>query len=173
MRLLPVAVVFFAASHGFAQTPAVAVSLKSLRFLTGIWTPDERERDSQTMEFHWENRQGRAVLVSRTWTGDEKGCPWCVTQAMMLAYYDDASNQAHIAFINKSRRTIVFTLASAAQKSVEFLTMEERGIPTYRLTYKLSSANQLLITLEKATPVGSYFPVAQWSLHRRSPFLFP
>jgi len=114
MRAIVVcAVLLLAVQFGFAQTAGPA-SLESLNFLLGVWTPEDWGHQAETTEFHWVERQGHALLVGRHWEADESGCPWCVTQAAMVSYYDLASNQVRVRFGDKTQR-VDFALAVAVK----------------------------------------------------------
>src|SRR5437868_817542 len=135
--LLACSTVFFAAASLFAQ-PEGPASLRSFDFLMGAWIPEDSGHAPETTEFHWVNPH---VLVGRHWAGDAKGCPWCLTQAVMVAYYDTASNRVHFYFGDKTGAVIDLSLVSAREKSLDFLTAGGPGLPIYRLTYKLLPTN--------------------------------
>ena len=170
MRLLfACSVLFISAASGSAQTAGRA-SLQSLDFLPGVWIAEDSRQEAETTEFHWEQRQGNTLLVGRHWVGNAGGCPWCVTQAAMVAYYDAASNQVRVHFRDKTQRAMDFRLVSAREKSVQFLTVAGPGLPTYRLTFELLPTDVLLITLEEGESdrESGFSTVARWGFHRRS-----
>jgi hypothetical protein len=169
MRLLcACSVLFIAAASGSAQI-AVPASLQSLAFLQGVWIANDGAQQAETTEFHWQERQGNTVLVGRHWAGDAGECPWCVTQATMVAYYDTASKQVRVHFHDKTQRVMDFRLASAREKSVQFSTVVESGLPTYRLTFKLLPRDVLSLTLEEAESgrESAFTTGARWSFHRQ------
>jgi hypothetical protein len=170
MRLLFACTILFLAAALVPAQTAGAASLESLNFLLGIWTADDPRQQADTTEFHWAEQQGNKILVGRHWVGDENGCPWCVTQAAIVAYYDEASNQVQVSFRDKIQRALDFRLVSAREKSIQFLSDAESELAVYRLTFTLSATNVLLITLEQAESDGqnAFFTTARWSLHRRS-----
>jgi hypothetical protein len=173
MRAIVVcAVLWLAAQFGFAQTAGPA-SLESLNFLLGVWTPEDWGHQAETTEFHWVERQGHALLVGRHWEGDESGCPWCVTQAAMVSYYDLASNQVRVRFADKTQR-VDFALASARERFAQFLT-DEQSSPARRLTFSLLPEEVLLVTLEEmqSDRESAFSTVARWTFHRRSLLLWP
>jgi len=87
---------------------------------------------------------------------------------MMVAYYDAASSQVHLYFAGNMRRAVDFRMVSARGGSAQFLSVAGHGLPAYRLTCKVPSANVLLITLEEAVPdrENAFSTVARWSFHR-------
>ena len=167
--LLACSTLFFAAASVFAQSAGPA-SLRSLDFLLGVWISEDSGQEPETTEFHWAKPQEKTVLVGRHWAGDAKECPWCVTQAVMVAYYDTASSGVHVYFGDKTPRVMDFILMSAREKSLEFLTAAAPGRPSYRLTYQLLPTNVLSITLEEAMPEreGDFSSIGRWSFHRGS-----
>ena len=171
MRLLfAYSVLFIAtASGGSAQTDRPA-PLQSLGFLPGVWSAEDSEQVAETTEFHWEERLGHRVLVGRHWVGNAGGCPWCVTQAAMVAFYDTASNQVHVHFRDNTQRAMDFRLVSALEKSVQLLTAVGPDLPTYRLTFELLPTDVLLVTLEEGESdrESGFSTVARWGFHRQS-----
>jgi hypothetical protein len=93
-----------------------------------------------------------------------------VTQAAILAYYDEESNQVQVSFRDKMQRALDFHLVSAREKSLQFLSDAESELTVYRLTFTLSATNVLLITLERAESdrESAFFTTTHWSLHRRT-----
>jgi len=113
------------------------------------------------------------VLVGRHWIGDDGGCPWCVTQAAILVYYDKGANQVHAVFRDKAQRSLDFVMASALGDSAQFFSVADPGMPIFRLTFKPKPPNNISIALEEASSQeGVFSPVFDWSLHRR-PVLGP
>jgi hypothetical protein len=167
--LLACSALFILAASGSAQT-AESASLQSLNFLTGVWIAEDSGQEAETTEFHWEQRQGITLLVGRHWVGDAGGCPWCVTQAAMVVYYDTASNQVLVHFRDKTQRAMDFRLVSARERSVQFLAVTGPGLPTYHLRFELLPTDVLLITLEEGESdrESGFSTVARWGLHRRS-----
>jgi hypothetical protein len=170
MRFLFACTILFLAARLVPAQTAGPVSLESLNFLLGIWTADDHGQQAETTEFHWAEQQGNKILVGRHWVGDENGCPWCVTQAAILAYYDEESNQVQVSFRDKMQRALDFHLVSAREKSLQFLSDAESELTVYRLTFTLSATNVLLITLERAESdrESAFFTTTHWSLHRRT-----
>jgi hypothetical protein len=155
---------------GTAQTTD---PLRPLGFLVGIWTSEDRTGLPETTEFDWSEKQGTRTLVGRHWTGDDGGCPWCVTQAAILIYFDKDSNQVHAHFRDKEQRSLDFVMAAALEDSVEFFSVANPGMPVFRLTFKRSSPKNISIAVEEASARdGVFSPVFDWSLHRR-PLLGP
>jgi hypothetical protein len=170
MRFLSACAVLFFAALGAAQTTD---PLQSLGFLIGIWTAEDHGALPETTEFHWAERQGSTVLVGRHWTGDDGGCPWCVTQAAILVYYDKDANQVHALFRDKAQRSLDFVMASALEDSAQFFSVPDPGMPVFRLIFKPKPPNNISIALEEApSQEGVFSPVFDWSLHRR-PVLGP
>jgi len=164
MRLLCACSVLFFATLGAAQTTD---PLQPLSFLIGIWTADDHGGLPETTEFHWTERQGTTVLVGRHWTGDDGGCPWCVTQAAILVYYDKDANRVHALFRDKAQRALDFVMASTLDDSAQFFSVDT-GMPVYRLTFKRKLAKNISITLEEAhAREGAFSPFFDRSLHRR------
>jgi hypothetical protein len=98
----------------------------------GVWIAEDTGQQAETTEFHWQEWQENTFLVGRRWAGNAGGCPWCVTQAGMVAHFERASNQAHFYFRDKTQRIMDFRLVSARNKSVQFLTVVGPGLATYR-----------------------------------------
>lgn len=163
--------VFFAGCVLFVvSVPAVAqtVLLQSLDFLKGIWVTDEIwGRPARSAEFHWSERQGKAIFRGRVWTGDASECPWRVAQAVITAFNDAASNQVHLRFRDNTWRAIDFRLVSAGSSSAQFVSVSGLGPRTYRLTFELLPECILAVTLERgAYPDNAFLPVARWQYHR-------
>ena len=165
MQALLVCSTFFLAADA-----AQSASLRSLGFLLGQWTSDNQ---AETTEFHWDQSRGSTILLGRHWTGDDSACPWCATQAAMVAYRDIESNQVHVRFVDRSRGVMHFRLVSSADKSADFLMEPNRA--ARRLTFHLSPQDVLTITLEQADSDGrnAFSTISRWTLHRRSLILRP
>ena len=158
-------VLFVASAPSFAQIALV----RSVDFLQGIWVTDDTwGRTTQTAEFHWTGRQGNAILMGRYWSGEARDCPWCVSQAVMTAYYDSAANEVHVRLSDKTQRTMDFLLVSARSKSAQFLSVAGADQGTYRLTYELPAKDDLVITLERTESITEpvFSRVARWRFHR-------
>ncbi len=170
MRFLCACTVLFLAALANAQATD---PLRPLGFLIGIWTAEDHGGLPETAEFHWTERQGSTVLVGRHWTGDDGGCPWRVTQAAILVYYDEDSNQVHALFRDKTQRSLDFVMAAALEDSAQFFSVADPRMPVSRLTFERKSTKGISIALEEAASrEGVFSPVFDWSLHRR-PLLGP
>jgi len=165
MRFLSACTLLFVAALG---TPQTTDPLQPLGFLIGIWTSEDHIALPETTEFHWAERQGNTVLVGRHWTGDDSGCPWCVTQAAIVVYFDKDSNQVHAHFRDKAQRSLDFVMAAPLGDSAQFFSLAGPGMPVFRLTFKPKAPKNISIALEEASSQdGVFSPVFDWRLRRR------
>ncbi len=168
MRLLSACSMLLIAAR--LETAQTTDPLQPLNFLIGIWAAEDRAGAlPETTEFHWAERQGTTVLLGRHWTGDDSGCPWCVTQAAIVVHYDKDSNQVQAHFRDKTQRSLDFLLSGASDGFAQFYSVAGPGVLVFRLTFKTKPPGGILITLENATGRdGVFSPVFDWSLHRRA-----
>lgn len=153
----------------WAQQTVASPSLRSLDFLRGIWIGHNNARPAESIEFHWDNRQGAQLLVGRSGFTPDPSCPWCAAQAALVAKYDPTANQVRMHLVDRSEHVMDFHLVYSDGRAAQFVTNVAAGMPTYRLTYRLVKPAVLSSTLEAAKPgrANAFAPIVHASYDRR------
>ncbi len=171
MRAILTAVVLVCTSTALAQAEPLRPSLAPVGFLVGHWANGTgtvadtggSSRGSSVIT----SEAGGAVLLRRDHTDlfDGSGKPAGAFDQIMLIYPEGGTLHADY---SDGEHVIHYTSAVVTPgRSVVFTSAAVAGAPVFRLSYELTSADELAISFAMAAPGQTEFhPIATGAVHR-------
>ena len=146
--------VLFGSVYAQAQTDKTNNAFGPVRFLVGDWVGEGSSRAGQGQgSFSIKEDLGGVVLVRRDHTEYPavNGKPAFSLDVMMVIYAE--GGQLRATYFDSEKHAIHYTAKSVVPgKSIQFLSGQSTGSPSYRLTYTKTGDDKMTIKFELAPP---------------------